>query len=137
MAAKQGLPAAANMLGTLQLPEVLLCHPAIQWKGKLCSSADRFMRIHHLLLHEVNMPPLQLHICTTNQISAANRKKQQKRTEKFTIVSDHNGSLPEELQIFHPREATQVLTQWLRVHGADAGMFIRFSLWHVRACEVM
>jgi len=63
-----------NMPGTVQLPEQLLCHPVKQLKGRLCSSADSFMQtyVHHLLLHEVNMPPLQLHICMADETSAAN-----------------------------------------------------------------
>ena len=62
-----------NMLGIVQLHEQLLCHPAIQLKGRLCGSADSSMQTyaHHLLLHEVNLPCLQLHICMANQTSAA------------------------------------------------------------------
>ena len=61
------------MPGTVQLREQLLCHPATQMKGRLCNSANIFMQtyLHHLLLHEVNMPPLQLHVCMANETSAA------------------------------------------------------------------
>ena len=49
-----------NMLGIVQLPEQLLCHPAIRSSGRLCSSTDSFTQtfVHHMLLHEVNMPHL-------------------------------------------------------------------------------
>ena len=58
------------MLGTVQLPEQLLCHPAIRLTGRLCSSTDSFMQtyVHHLLLHEVN---LQLRKCMAHGTSAA------------------------------------------------------------------
>ena len=64
-----------NMPGTVQLPEQLLCHPVTQLRDRLCSSTDRFIStyVHHLLLHEVNTPPLQLHICMSNEIAAASR----------------------------------------------------------------
>ena len=58
-----------NMLRIAQLPKQLLCHPAIRLTGRICSSVDSFMQtyVHHLLLHEVNMSPLQLHICMANE----------------------------------------------------------------------
>ncbi len=61
------------MLGIVQLPEQLLCQPSIRLTGRLCSSADSSMPIyvHHLLIHEVNMTPLQLHMCMANETSAA------------------------------------------------------------------
>ena len=63
----------SNMPGIVQLPEQLLCHPATRYTGRLCSCTDSFMPtyVHHLLLHEVNMPPLQLHLCMANETSAA------------------------------------------------------------------
>ena len=62
-----------HMLGLAQLPEQLLCHPAIRSKGRLCSSASRFTPtyVRHLLLRKINLPPLQLHICWANETSAA------------------------------------------------------------------
>lgn len=63
----------SNMPGTVQLPEQLLCHPAKQLKGRLCSSANNFMQTyaHHLLLHEVNLHALQLHVFVASDASAA------------------------------------------------------------------